>query len=265
MNRSENCPSMLTLSSYFVNELQEIDLELVSNHIKNCKVCSNELEKMKNNSNSFETVKETELKKLQIKLKEYPENSFGTKFLAFFSLNNQFTLKAGLAVTAIAIIILIYPLIITDNNTYMYKGTMSVQIIAKRTETQFEVLNDQELKKGDMLRFMVTIGTKGYLAIFSLDKNLNVSHFYPDTDTKVNDSPLFINRSGKIELPESIILDENLGIEYLVVVFREKPFSREKLVNNILKTAKQYDIQLSNNQKLLENSVIRILKIKKIE
>jgi hypothetical protein len=106
---------------------------------------------------------------------------------------------------------------------------MSFEVIAKRGQRQFRVEEGAELMPDDALRFVVTVGMPGYLAVFSIDSRSRISAFYPDSDATKNAEPMLLQRKGRHELPGSIILDQVHGDECIVVAFSERPFDRSQV------------------------------------
>ncbi|MCA9672675.1 MAG: DUF4384 domain-containing protein, partial [Myxococcales bacterium] len=87
------------------------------------------------------------------------------------------------------------------------------------------------LRAGDALRFVVTVGRRGYLAVFSVDGRRQVTSFYPQTsdDPALSKKPLRLARAGKHVLPGSVVLDDAPGREHVVVVFGLRAFDRAAL------------------------------------
>jgi hypothetical protein len=107
-----------------------------------------------------------------------------------------------------------------------FKGVLAVKVVAKRGAQQFMVKSGQRMAEGDALRFIVTTDGPGYISVFSVDGRGKVSPFYPEADPRANPAPLHVDRAGRHVLEGSVILDNALGLEHLVVVFSPERFER---------------------------------------
>jgi hypothetical protein len=107
-----------------------------------------------------------------------------------------------------------------------FKGALAVKVVAKRGPEQFMVASGQQLREGDALRFVVTTDGAGYISVFSVDSRGKVSPFYPEADPRGSPAPLRVDRAGRHVLEGSVILDDALGPEHLVVVFSPERFER---------------------------------------
>ena len=114
-----------------------------------------------------------------------------------------------------------------------FKGAVSVEVVAKRGEHQIKVEQGSALIEDDALRFIVTTGSPGYLDLFSVDSTGQVSPFYPPSDPTADPSPLSLDDSGRHVLPGSVILDDAVGEEHLVLVFSITFFDRNVVQKEI--------------------------------
>lgn len=143
-----------------------------------------------------------------------------------------------------------------------FKGTMSVEVVAKRGDQQFKVAPKSALTENDALRFIVTTATPGYLDLFSVDAAGQVYPYYPESDPLTAPAPMEIPRPGKQVLPGSVILDDSRGTEHIIVVFSKKPFRRDEIQDEIrLKVASDPDARLlpktSRDDVVIEHVPIR--------
>ncbi len=226
-----DCPSRFTLALWKVGDLPPEENESVEQHVELCSACRALVAEIQENRSAYESQGSEHLTKLLAQLEV--EN-------VDVSPRRRFPLKAivpaACAVAAAAIAIMLSfetPLPssapVDDSSAIQFKGTMSVDIVAKRMEHQFFVKRGAELKPNDAVRFVVTTASEGYLSIFSVMPSGEVSPFYPESDPARDSSPLRIDRAGRHELPGSVILDDAIGDEYFVVVFSSRPFDREKI------------------------------------
>lgn len=110
-----------------------------------------------------------------------------------------------------------------------FKGDLTLQVFAKRSSSTFRVTPGAALLPGDALRFVVTSSAPGYITIFSLDAHGVLTPFYPDTDPTRDPEPLRLTDRGRTTLPGSVVLDDTLGPEHLVLVFSLDLFSRRNV------------------------------------
>jgi hypothetical protein len=103
------------------------------------------------------------------------------------------------------------------------KGGVAFRVVARRGARQFAVREDDALRAGDALRFVVTSPAAGYLAVMCVESSGRVSAFYP---AEGEAWPLRVGAPGRAELPGSIILDEAPGDEVYAVLFSRRPFAR---------------------------------------
>ncbi len=117
-----------------------------------------------------------------------------------------------------------------------YKGVVSVEVVAKRGDRQFRVEPGSALLENDALRFIVTTGTPGYMDLFSVDSKGRVSPFYPESEPDADPAPMTLGNAGRHVLPGSVILDDALGEEHIVLVFSEAVFDRDEVQKEIRST-----------------------------
>lgn len=94
-------------------------------------------------------------------------------------------------------------------------------LVAKRGDSVFRVKPESELYPGDSVRFVVNPGNYSYLLLLSLDGVQKVSLYHPYSGTQ--SAPMTAGKT--IELADSIILDEAIGVEYLYGVFSKQVLS----------------------------------------
>ena len=105
-----------------------------------------------------------------------------------------------------------------------YRGALQIDIRAATPDGVLEVKTGQRLRAGDRLRFVLTTSEAGYVTVFSVDSTQELTPFYPETQDQ---RPLSLPRAGRHELPESIILDGTVGLEYVMVLWSPAAFKRQ--------------------------------------
>ena len=98
------------------------------------------------------------------------------------------------------------------------KGDASWQVFARRGEATFQVLDGAKLAARDRVRFIVVPDKARYLLVASIDGGGHASIYFPFDGA----------RSGKldgarVELPDSIVLDDSPGPERVFALFSDEP------------------------------------------
>jgi len=222
------CPSRFSLLQLASGDLPSDERRLLSEHVEHCLACREMLNEIESNAAVYNSREPEHLAKLRARLsveeQQYPVRPLWMTFAPVL----------GGLVAAAAIILMVVPQLIepektTESTDIRYKGTMAFEIVARRNGQQFRVKQDMELFANDALRFVVTIGSSGYLSVFSIDADNRISPFYPDSDPLANPDPMMLDRPGRHELPGSIILDQVVGNECFIAAFSEKTFDRDRL------------------------------------
>lgn len=100
----------------------------------------------------------------------------------------------------------------------MIKGDASWQVFARRGERTFQVHDGAALAAGDRVRFVVVPDRARYLLVASIDGSGHASIYFPFDGA----------HSGKldgarVELPDSVVLDDSHGPERLFALFSDDP------------------------------------------
>jgi hypothetical protein len=211
------CVSKYRLMQLLSGDLEERDDVLARQHIETCEACRSELAAMAHNIADFEQRKEARLDSLLAAI-DTPKRR----------IPRRRTVAYGVAAAALLALALgfMFRNETTETGDIVFKGRLSVEIVAKRDDRQFSVTDGDILYEADALRFVVTTIAAGYLTIFSIDDNGTVWNYYPETDPEDNPDPLRLEGSGRHELPGSVVLDQMLGKEQFVVAFSPEPFDR---------------------------------------
>jgi hypothetical protein len=102
---------------------------------------------------------------------------------------------------------------------FTLKGGPALEVVARRGERMFAVVQGARLKAGDALRFVVEPAALPYLLIGSIDGSGQASVYYPYRGGASG-------RPGvgpRVELPGSIVLDDSPGPERLFALFSAQP------------------------------------------
>lgn len=238
----DKCPNNFTLAQWTVGDLPPNEMKSVGLHLEKCGDCRSIVTAVEESKTEYETNRSTHLNRLKQALRavdiqkraadptplpsKVKEKRFGGALLG----NPVAMTLAAAAMIAIALVLIFRASDKADpSSPIAFKGSMTFKAVAKRGNEQFFVKNGSALKENDALRFIVTTGSSGYLVVCSVNSRGVVSPFYPDSDPRLDDAPLRLEGSGRHELAGSIILDDQLGKEYLVVAFSKTRFSRRKL------------------------------------
>lgn len=114
----------------------------------------------------------------------------------------------------------------TEDDVYIgIKGSASLEVVAHRPETgQFPVKPGTVLKPKDKIRFVVNTGGAKYLLIASRDGAGAFTVYHPFGAAQSGQVT-----PGRVEIPNSVELDEVTGNERLVAVFSDAPVPAEKV------------------------------------
>lgn len=112
----------------------------------------------------------------------------------------------------------------TEDDVYIgIKGTATLEVVAYRAESgQFPVKPGTVLRPKDKLKFVVNTAGAKYLLIASRDGAGAFTVYHPFGATQSAQV-----EPGRLELPNSIELDDVIGAERLVAVFSDAPVSAE--------------------------------------
>jgi hypothetical protein len=215
-------PSRLVLARFAVGDLAPERSREVGSHLDACEACRGALDDLRRNADAYLANEDEHVARLRGRLAA--ERRAGAK--------RTWLVAAGLA-AALAAIALAIPWAKAPGPDVRYKGVMAFEVVAKRGDRQFRVEPGARLTRDDALRFVVLTSRGGYVSVFSVDGTGRVSPFYPDRDAAAEPSPMAIRGAGRHELPDSIILDDFVGDEYLVVVFSHKRFARGEVQERV--------------------------------
>jgi hypothetical protein len=116
------------------------------------------------------------------------------------------------------------------------KGGPSMEVVARRGETQFPVREGSHLRARDQIRFVVDPAGAKYLLIASRDGNGTLSVYFPYNGAQ--SAPLMENRQ---ELPNSIELDGVTGPERLYAFFSDAPLRTDDVKSELSKHSDKLD------------------------
>jgi hypothetical protein len=226
------CPSRFAIASWRAGDLPPDEAQRVEAHLNDCQSCRAVRDEIESNAAEYESRAEEHLARLLERLEaERPATEVVP--LAPRRRSRVATVAiavGGLAAAAVLALVLV-PALLEPSDTDLqgdirFKGQLAVELVAKRGARQFRVTEGAELVAGDAIRFVVSTGAPGWISVFSIDGAGRLSPFYPDSDPATDPEPLRLGASGRHELPGSIILDDSLGHEDIVVVFSTAQFDR---------------------------------------
>lgn len=231
MSDATRHPSRVVLARHSADDLTETERRDLARHLACCPTCRGRLARMTGAMRSFEARRAHSLALLRWRLaEEHPAPPIARLVLpagALAAVLALVVIHAGIARNVRRATPIAVTRVAEATPAPMYKGTLGLQVYARRAERQFRVRQGMRLTCGDELRFAATTANPGYLTIFSLDGNEKLTPFYPDSSPGSDPKPLRVSRAGRRLLPGGITLDDAVGPEQIVVVFAPRPFDRQ--------------------------------------
>jgi hypothetical protein len=216
-----DCPTRYTLVRYVSGDLDEGEACTITTHVGDCTACRLELEGIEANVGVYAERQAAHLASLKARLeRESPERGWTWR---------RWIPLVGAAAAAAILVALVFLWPRPPEGEVGFKGAVSFRVVVKRGEAQDEVRDGDRLGEGDALRFVVTTDRAGHLSVFSVDQRGRVNPFYPRTSAGADPAPMRIERTGRTELPGSVILDDWVGEETLMMVFAEQAFDRRSV------------------------------------
>ncbi len=217
------CPGRFVLVQRFAADLTAVAQETIDRHLEGCPACQRRYAAIRANAEAYEQVRVAALHRLSDQLDAPPvaPSTRRPRWLAPLA-------GLGLAAAASVVIVLVIAQP-AQHGTVAYKGAQSWQVIARRDETQFVLSGGERLRAGDALRFVLTTDGPGHAEVLSLTASGVLTPLYPQSPPDEAPSPWPIAGAGRHTLPDSIVLDDFVGTEYLVMAFAPTPFSRAEL------------------------------------
>ncbi len=269
------CPSRFTLVQHEVGDLPSAEGEALSAHLAQCAVCQQRLAELQRNRGTYESRQQEHLAALHARLSAEQQPAEQRPARARSRWLRLAPAVGGLAAAA-AVALYVLPDVLpglpgseaapelgVSSSDVQFKGTVTVQIVARRNGRQFEVAPGVELKPEDALRFVVTSSSSGYVSVFSIDAEQRVSPFYPDSDPSRVPEPMALTTAGRHELPGSIVLDRVSGDECFVVAFSEQRFDRERVHEQALASAWYREMRTPGKGETGPGLDLRVMWVKK--
>ena len=110
----------------------------------------------------------------------------------------------------------------------MIKGDASWQVFARRGERTFQVHDGAALAAGDRVRFVVVPDKARYLLVASIDGSGHASVYFPFDGTQSGKL-----EGARVELPDSIVLDDSHGPERLFALFSDDPLEASAVAEQL--------------------------------
>jgi hypothetical protein len=212
-------PGRSQLVRYLAGELAPDECGVLEGHLEGCPACRDALAEIRGHANDYDAIADEQLSKLMARIASEPGARSRQRWLQ----------GVGLAVVAVGVMLLILFWPGGKQRDVEYKGAFAFKVVAQKTGEQVIVGEGERLRRGDALRFVIATDEDGFLSVFSVDGAGDLSPFYPESDPASQPDPMRIDRAGEHELPESVILDNWVGREYLVVVFSPESFDRRRV------------------------------------
>jgi hypothetical protein len=99
------------------------------------------------------------------------------------------------------------------------KGSVGMQVFGHRDDRTFRVREGERLRPGDRLKLRLDAPGEGWAAVYSVEAGGRVTPFYPPAGSE----PIRVGPEPWLS-PASIVLDDSVGPERLVVIFAARPF-----------------------------------------
>ncbi|MCA9670048.1 MAG: zf-HC2 domain-containing protein [Myxococcales bacterium] len=234
------------LGQYLAGELSETQAQRVAAHLETCEACAAQLAQIEAEGAAFsalaEKTFEAAFEAASVEQQPAKPSSRARQPWRWPSwLKIMVPVAAAALVAAIVIPRLVAPPPRNGGaggagpgSTYVaYKGTLALQVVAKRGERQFIVKPAQRMCPGDALRFSITAAwPTTHVLIVSFDAADALSTFYPNASTPRDAlSPagktIALDGKGRHVLPGSIVLDNTEGREVIVLLAAPRPFETE--------------------------------------
>lgn len=198
-----SCPSDYQLDDYWLAGRPED--HPVHGHLEGCENCQKRLVEWEQAGQRFskEVFPATEEKVVERLVKSRPG------FLGFFTYP-RLAAASAVVLTVVLSVVLWRPS--EREATYIgIKGTLGLEVYCQRAGQVFRVNPGDRLLPEDRIRFAVSTPGPGRVMIVSVDRQGEVSLFYPPGPVE----------GGRTELEGSTILDESRGPERIFAVFSE--------------------------------------------
>ena len=222
------CPSEFTLVGFICEDLAESDAADVRAHLESCSECKRAAATVRRNIESYEAHKAASWREIALRLNREggpAQTRVPTKLPWWRTLRPL--LYGAPALAVLGLLLFIAP-DDPDTQSSRFKGDLVVQVVAKAGEQQFQVKPGHRLARGNALRFVITTARPVYVSVFSVDARGKISPFYPEADPALAPAALHLDSRGRHELPQSIVLDDAVGDEWLVVLYSDNDFPRGK-------------------------------------
>ena len=206
-----SCPGRLVLARRALGELDAEARAEIDAHVDGCAACRALAAEIEANLDSYAKNSDAELARLAAQLPRRRRAGLG------------WLLAPALTAAAAAALLLLWP-----TEEIGFKGAFAARVVAKRGDAQIVVRDQERLRPGDALRFVIT-SDPGYLSVVLVDARGRVWPFYPDTDPEQDARPWRIEAKGRHELPGSVVLDDSLGPERIVLIFSTRVFDRAEV------------------------------------
>jgi hypothetical protein len=198
-----NCPSDYELDAFWLEGKPED--HPVHAHLEGCESCRKRLVEWEQADDKFdrEVFPATEEKVVERLSK--PSSGFS----GFFTYP-RLAAAAAVVLAVVLTVALWHPE--EREATYIgIKGTLGLEVYCQRADSVFRVNPGDRLLSEDRIRFAVSTPGAGQVMVVSVDRQGEVSLFYPPGPVS----------GGRTELEGSTILDESQGPERIFVVFSE--------------------------------------------
>jgi hypothetical protein len=109
------------------------------------------------------------------------------------------------------------------------KGDVAISIFVKTENDRIEKRAGSEYHPGEQIQIAYSSGQFDHLILLGIEGNGTITDYYPQS----GDTSILIEKGQNLPLPNSILLDEYLGLEAYVAVFSPRPLSLSQTVKAI--------------------------------
>ncbi len=215
----------LTLAAFTAGDLSQEEVDVVRSHLESCVECKEALAQLRHNIDDYRTRDDEHRAALRARLVSEAAARTGANERT----TGWWRWVAVAAAIAVAVVASWPDPTPPETPATVYKGTLGVDVVALHDGEQQRVTDGARLFEGDALRFVLTTGEPGFATVLSVDGSETVTGFYPEDGVA---DPMRLE-AGRHELPGSVVLDDVLGKEHLVVAWSRARFDREPLHGTI--------------------------------
>ena len=102
----------------------------------------------------------------------------------------------------------------------------NIFVVAQRGARQFKLKEGDRLIQGDQLGFFYSTDEPGYLAVFALTEDSEVTLLFPAG--KKSSDPITVG--NQVPIPDGAVIDQGKGCEWILGVFSDTPLDTDPMI-----------------------------------